>query len=104
MDLAEGHLSALNYLLKNKPQFKAINLGTGVGTSVLEFIRIFEKVNSVEVPFSFEDRRRRYRFLVADNSLAKSLLNWMPKRNIEDICKMDGIGKKIILTGFENIV
>ena len=48
-DLAEGHLSALNYLLKEKPKFKAINLGTGIGTSVLEFIKIFEKINNVEV-------------------------------------------------------
>ncbi len=88
MDLAEGHLSALNYLINNKPQFKAINLGTGVGTSVLEFIRIFEKVNNVKVPYCFENRRQGDKaFLVADNSLAKSLLNWVPKRNIEDICK-----------------
>ncbi len=88
MDLAEGHLSAMNYLLKEKPQFKAINLGTGIGTSVLEFIRTFEKVNNVEIPFSFRDRRKGDKaFLVADNSLAKSLLNWTPKRNIEDICR-----------------
>ncbi|MDC3047475.1 UDP-glucose 4-epimerase GalE [Prochlorococcus sp. AH-736-A21] len=88
MDLAEGHIAALNFLLKNKPQFKAINLGTGVGTSVLEFIRTFEKVNNVEVPFCFKDRRQGdSAFLVADNSLAKYLLNWIPKRNIEDICK-----------------
>ncbi len=88
MDLAEGHLSALNYLLKEKPQFKAINLGTGIGTSVLEFIRIFEKVNNVAIPYSFRDRRNGDKsFLVADNSLAKSLLNWIPKRNIEDICR-----------------
>ena len=58
MDLAEGHLSALNYLLKEKPQFKAINLGTGIGTSVLELIKTFEKVNNVEVPFIFKDRRK----------------------------------------------
>ena len=88
MDLAEGHLSALHYLLKNKPQFKAINLGTGVGTSVLELIRKFENVNNVEVPFCFEERRKGdTAFLVADNFLAKSLLNWIPKRNIEDICR-----------------
>jgi len=88
MDLAEGHLSALNYLIKKKPQFIAINLGTGKGTTVLEFIKIFEKVNKVKVPFSFEDRRPGDNAsVIADNSLAKSLLNWHPKRNIEDICK-----------------
>ena len=53
VDLAEAHLAALNYLLREKPQILSFNLGTGVGTSVLEFIRIFEKVNNVEVPFCF---------------------------------------------------
>ena len=88
MDLAEGHLSALNYLMQEKPQFIAINLGTGNGTSVLEFIRIFERVNNVKVPFIFENRRPGDNAsVVADNSLAKSLLNWFPTRNIEDICR-----------------
>ena len=88
MDLAEGHLSALNYLTREEPQFIAINIGTGIGTSVLEFIRIFEKVNKVEVPFSFEERRLGDNSsVIADNSLAKSLLEWTPKRNIEDACR-----------------
>ena len=88
MDLAEGHLSALNYLIQMEPQFIAINLGTGIGTSVLELIRTFEKVNKVEVPFNFEDRRLGdISSLIADNSLAMSLLNWHPTRDIEDICK-----------------
>ena len=88
MDLAEGHLLAMNYLTRKDPQFIAINIGTGIGTSVLEFIRIFEKVNNVEIPFSFEERRLGDNSsVIADNSLAKSLLEWMPKRNIEDACR-----------------
>ncbi len=88
MDLAEGHLSALNYLTNEKPQNLIINLGTGKGTSVLELIKIFQKVNNVKIPFSFVDRRSGDNaFVVADNSLAKQILNWEPKRNIEDICK-----------------
>ena len=88
MDLAEGHLSALNYLTRGEPQFIAINIGTGIGTSVLEFIRIFERVNNVEVPFTFQERRLGDNSsVIADNSLAKSLLEWTPKRNIEDACR-----------------
>ena len=88
MDLAEGHLSALIYLMKEKPQFIAINLGTVKGTSVLEIIRTFERVNNVEVPFVFKNRRPGDNAsVIADNSLAKTLLNCFPKRNIEDICK-----------------
>ena len=59
MDLADGHFSVLNYLLNKKPQFLTLNLGTGKGTSVLQLIKIFEKVNNVSIPFSFEDRRLR---------------------------------------------
>ena len=87
MDLAEGHLSALNFLIKNKPQILTINLGTGRGTSVLELIKTFEKVNDVKIRYSFAKRRPGDNaFVVADNSLAKSILNWKPTRNIEEIC------------------
>ena len=88
MDLAEGHFAALDYLLKEKPQFLTLNLGTGIGTSVLELIRCFEKVNNVKIPFSFDNRRLGDNaFVMADNSLAKKILNWIPKRNINDICR-----------------
>ena len=88
VDLAEGHLSALNYLLKDKPQVLTLNLGTGKGTSVLELLRIFKQVNGVEIPFSFSDRRSGDNaFVVADNSLAKSTIKWVPKKTIQDICR-----------------
>ncbi len=88
MDLAEGHLSALKYLSKEKNQITTFNLGTGKGTSVLDIIRTFEKINMVKIPFSFQQRRiGDSAFVVADNSLAKSILNWQPKRSIEEICR-----------------
>ena len=88
MDLAEGHCLVLEHLLDNKPQIITLNLGTGKGTSVLDLIRIFEKVNNVDIPFVFEDRRiGDNAFVVADNSLAKSILNWIPKKTIKDICR-----------------
>ncbi len=88
MDLAEGHLSALNYLINQKTQLLNLNLGTALGTSVLELIHTFQKVNNVNVPYSFKDRRSGDNAIViADNSLAKSILNWEPKRNLEDMCR-----------------
>ena len=88
MDVAEGHLLALNYLFNEDPQFITLNLGTGIGISVLEFIRVFEKVNNVKIPFIFDKRRLGDNaIVVADNSLSKRILNWIPKRNIEDICR-----------------
>ena len=62
--------------------------GTGKGTSVLGFIRNFEKVNNIEIPFSFENRRKGDKaVVVADNSLAKSTLEWEPKKKIDDMCR-----------------
>tara|TARA_A100001388_G_scaffold275608_1_gene261467 strand:+ start:2063 stop:3121 length:1059 start_codon:yes stop_codon:yes gene_type:complete len=88
MDVAEGHLLALNYLMKENPKFLTLNLGTGKGTSVLELIRNFEKINNVRIPFIFDKRRLGDNaFVVADNSYAKSILNWIPQRTMDDICR-----------------
>ena len=53
VDLAEGHLEVLNYILNEKPQILTLNNGTGKGTSVLELIKNFDKVNNVKIPFGF---------------------------------------------------
>ncbi len=88
MDLAEAHIAALNFLCKQKSYFENINIGTGKGTSVLELIKTFEKVNCCRVPYVFASRRQGdVSVSVAENELAKSLFNWFPKRSIEDMCK-----------------
>ncbi len=88
MDLAEGHILTLDHLSKEKPQVLTLNLGTGKGTSVLELIRNFEKINNIKIPFSFHKRRAGDNsFVVADNSLARSVLNWVPQKNIDDVCR-----------------
>ncbi len=87
MDLADAHIAALEFLNKASPQAKAINIGTGKGTSVLEIIKRFNKINSVNLPFKFVNRRKGdSAIVIADNKLALELLNWVPKRNIDDIC------------------
>ena len=89
-DLAEGHVMALDYLFKDSPTNIKLNLGTGKGISVLELIETFKRVNKVNVPFIFDKRRPGDRGIVyADNSFAKLLLNWQPKRNLEEMC-IDG--------------
>lgn len=88
MDLAEGHLLALEYLFRKDPQILKLNLGTGKGTTVFELIKKFENINKVKIPFVIVDRRKGdYGIVVSDNSLAKSLLNWTPKRDIEEMCR-----------------
>ena len=50
--------------------------------------KVKKKVNKVKVTFSFDERRQGDNaFVVADNSRAKSILNWIPKRNIRDMCR-----------------
>ena len=88
MDLADGHIAAMEYLEKNKSQIINLNLGTGKSTSVLDLVKIFEQVNKVKIKYEFVSRRKGdHGVVIADNSLAKSLLNWEPKRNIYDMCK-----------------
>ena len=90
MDVAEGHVATLDYLSKNNPNIISLNLGTGRGYSVLELIKKFEEVNNVIIPFKFVSRRKGdNEYVVADNKLAINLLDWKPKKSIEDMC-IDG--------------
>ena len=57
MDLAESHLKALEYTKKDKSLILKLNIGTGKGTSVLQLLNTFEKVNKVKIPYEFSSRR-----------------------------------------------
>tara|TARA_A100001388_G_C28770300_1_gene503398 strand:+ start:1750 stop:2799 length:1050 start_codon:yes stop_codon:yes gene_type:complete len=88
MDIANGHLKALDFLLNNSSQIIKVNLGTAKGTSVLELINIFQEVNKVSIPIEFVQRRDGdVAKAVADNKLANELLHWNTKRTIQDMCK-----------------
>ncbi len=90
MDLVEGHLAALEYLIENDKAkyFQIINLGTGKGTSVLELIQTFESVNKLKLNYKFSERRMGDKAIVYSNcDLAKKILNWEAKKNISEMCK-----------------
>tara|TARA_Y100001968_G_C19335216_1_gene706480 strand:- start:23 stop:1069 length:1047 start_codon:yes stop_codon:yes gene_type:complete len=90
MDLAEGHMLALDFIIENENQIINLNLGTGLGTSILELVNTFEEVNNIKIPIKFSKRRPGDSCsLIADNSLAFSTLNWLPKRSIKNMC-IDG--------------
>ena len=90
MDLAEGHIATLEYLNNFENKIVNLNLGTGLGTSVLELIDTFEKVNNVKISKNFSGRRIGDSCeVIADNNLAISSLNWSPKRDLEKMC-LDG--------------
>ncbi|WP_075506976.1 UDP-glucose 4-epimerase GalE [Prochlorococcus marinus] len=87
MDLAEAHISALNFILNSSSVFINLNIGTGIGKSVLEVVETFMKVNKCEFEYSFVSRRQGDSpYLVADNRLALSTLNWKPQKSLNDMC------------------
>jgi len=87
VDLAEGHVKALNKIRKDNGVFK-YNLGTGKGYSVLEIIDAFEKATGEKVNYKITDRRAGdIAECYADASKAKEELGWVSTRGIEEMCK-----------------
>lgn len=86
VDLASGHLKALEYIDKNKG-IDNYNLGTGKGYSVLDIVNAFEKVNNVKVPYQIKERREGdIDACYASIEYAKEKLGFEAKYNIEDMC------------------
>ena len=84
-DIAMAHKMGLEFLLENGST-EAINLGTGHGQSVLEIIKLIEKLLNKKLVFMTEKRRvGDPSQLISDYSKANSLLNWRPTKNIENI-------------------
>lgn len=86
MDLADGHLAALKFLEKSAG-WQAINLGVGLGSSVLELIKVFEEVTESLVPFNIVNRRAGdVASCYAKASKARTILNWEAKRTLNEMC------------------
>ena len=86
VDLAKGHLKALNKIVDEKGVF-VYNLGTGRGYSVLEVVAAFEKASGVKVPYKITDRRPGdLATCYSDPSKAKEELNWVAEKGIDEMC------------------
>jgi UDP-glucose 4-epimerase len=86
MDLAEGHVAALDWLGREGGML-TVNLGTGQGYSVLDMVRTFEQASARPVPYEIVARRPGdIAACWADPSLARRLLGWEAKRGIEAMC------------------
>lgn len=84
-DLAQSHVLALKHALKNPGEIDAFNVGTGKGSSVLEVINSFEKINNLALNYEIGPKRAGDAPSVyADNSYIKNKLNWSPKYSLED--------------------
>lgn len=87
MDLAEGHLAALNYLGLHSG-FTSFNLGTGAGYSVLDMIKAFEKASKLQIPYQVQNRRTgdiASCYAKVDKAFAE--LHWQAKRDLDAMCQ-----------------
>ena len=86
-DLAEGHVLAVDKLM-TKPGLFIVNLGTGVGYSVLDMIKAFSKALGKDIPYVITPRRPGdIAMCYADPSYAESLIGFKAKRTLEDMCR-----------------
>ena len=87
VDLAKGHIKAIEKAIKDEGVFY-YNLGTGVGYSVLDLVKNFEKVNNVKVPYKIVDRRAGdIASCYADPTKALKELGWKAELGLEDMMK-----------------
>ena len=87
VDLAKGHLAALKYSETHQGT-EIINLGTGVGYSVLDVIHAFEAATGVHIPYEFAPRRSGdIAVCYADPTKSHQLLGWHAEKSLEDMCR-----------------
>ena len=87
VDLAKGHIAALNYLDNNKGCV-TVNLGTGVGYSVLQVVEAYRKASKRDIPVKICPRRAGdIASCYADATRAKELFGWTAQYGIDEMCR-----------------
>ena len=87
VDLAKGHVAAVNYARENKG-CEVFNLGTGSGYSVLDMVHTFREVNQVALPYVIAPRRPGdIAVCYADPAKSAELLGWKAEKNLADMCR-----------------
>ncbi len=87
VDLAKGHVKAVGYALAHTGA-EPINLGTGIGYSVLDLVNAFKTANGVDVPYKVAPRRSGdVATCYSDPTKAAELLGWKAEKNVEDMCR-----------------
>ena len=87
VDLAKGHVKALEKLEKEEKGLYIYNLGTGKGYSVLDMVKAFEKATGKKVPYKIAPRRAGdIATCYADPKKAKEELGWQAEKTLEDMC------------------
>ena len=87
VDLAVGHVKALEYLRAHKGVL-TVNLGTGVGYSVMDVLHAFEKASGRTIPYVVDPRRPGdLPCFFANSDKAKELLGWTASKTLDDMCR-----------------
>lgn len=88
VDLAVGHVKALNAMSKKSGGVWIYNLGTGIGYSVLDVIHAFEEANDLKIPYTIMERRPGdIPTCYADPSKAEKELGWNAERGLKEMCR-----------------
>ena len=88
VDLAKGHVKAIEKLNKEGSGIYIYNLGTGKGYSVLDIVKTFEKVTGQKVPYKIVERRAGdLAMFYANTKKAQEELGWKAEKTLEDMCK-----------------
>lgn len=88
VDLAIGHVKAVDKLAQSEPEVRIYNLGTGKGFSVLQMIEAFSKACGKPIPYVIKPRRPGdIAECYADAALAKKELGWEAERGIDEMCE-----------------
>jgi UDP-glucose 4-epimerase len=86
VDLADGHVAALDYLAKHQAMI-TVNLGTGIGYSVLDVVNAFAKASTKEIPYEIMPRRLGdVAINFSDASQAAHLLGWRARYDLNQMC------------------
>ena len=88
VDLAKGHVKAIDYILAQDKCCEIFNLGTGVPYSVTEIVETFERVNDIKVNHVYGPRRAGdLAELYANADKALKVLGWKTEKTLEDMCR-----------------
>ena len=88
VDLAKGHIKALEKLDKEGKGLFIYNLGTGTGYSVLDMVKAFERATGMNVPYKIAPRREGdIATCYAHPKKAKEELGWIAEKTLDDMCK-----------------
>ena len=88
VDLAKGHLKALEKLEKEEKGIYIYNLGTGTGYSVLDMVKAFEKATEKKVKYKIVERRPGdVAICYSEPTKAKKELGWEATKTLEDMCR-----------------